>query len=659
MAVEIFKLFGSIFVNNDEANKSIAKTDKKASGVASTLGKGVKTAAKWSAAIVGGASAAAGGLMKMAQSSASTADTVDKMSQKIGVSRKAYQELDFICSQSGTSVDKLQGGMKSLRSAMGNDKNAEIFQNLGVAITDAEGKMKSSEQVMWDTMNALQGVTDENEKAALAQKLFGKAGSELMPLLNGQAGSIDEMKKKAHELGLVMSDELIDSGVGLTDSLDQTKRAFSAIITQLGAAFMPIVKKVSDHLQKAMPYIQKAVEKLSPVISDFFEKILPPLFELGKTLFPVIMNAFEQILPVFQELVTTLLPIIIDVINQLAPLFAQIIQQILPIFLELIQQLAPFIAQIVQQILPLFVQLIQLILPFFVKLVETVLPVILELIQKLLPFIIQIINTVLPILIDLFGKLLPPIIQLVEQVLPVFQQIFEAIMPLLNLLCETILPILATLLEALSPIIQLLAELFSGALGDAIKSITTLLQPFFDILNGLIKFIDGVFKGDWEKVWEGIVGIFKGILNIIPTVVEGAINGAIWIINKVIDGLDWAISWLGWEIPHIPDVHLPRFRAGIDFVPTDKYLAYLDRGEAVLSADEADEYRQLKRENGTQSPFKLLTDNKQAETKTVNQTFNVTVTVEKINSDDDIDRLAVLLSERLAEEVRTKEGVYA
>ena len=284
---------------------------------------------------------------------------------------------------------------------------------------------------------------------------------------------------------------------------------------------------------------------------------------------------------------------------------------------------------------------------------------ILELVQKLLPFIIQIITTILPILIDLFGKILPPIIQLVEQVLPIFQQIFEAIMPLLNSLCETILPILMTLLEALSPIIQLLAELFSGALGEAIKSITTLLQPFFDILNGIITFIGGVFKGDWEKVWEGIVGIFKGILNGLMGLFESMVNGIFWIINSIFDGINWAIEWTGLEIPHIDDVHLPRFRAGIDFVPADKYLAYLDRGEAVLTADEADEYRQLKRENGTQSPFKLLTDNKHTEPKTVNQTFNVNVTVEKINDDNDIDRLAVLLSERLAEEVRTKEGVYA
>ena len=248
MAVEIFKLFGSIFVNNDEANRSISKTDEKASSVASTLGKGVQTAAKWGAAIVGGATVAAGGMLKMAESSASTADHVDKMSQKIGLSRQAYQELDFICSQTGTSVDSLRGGMKTLTNQMdaaakGNASAKELLDRLGVSIDDGTGKMKSQEDMLYDCLTALQGVNNQTERAALANKLFGKSGTELMPLLNSQSGSIDELKQKAHELGLVMSDELIDSGVGLTDSLDQTKRAFSAIITQLGGAFMPIIKK--------------------------------------------------------------------------------------------------------------------------------------------------------------------------------------------------------------------------------------------------------------------------------------------------------------------------------------------------------------------------------------------------------------------------------
>ena len=73
MAVEIFKLFGSIFVNNDEANKSIAETEKKGKGVAATLGNGIKTAGKWGAAMVGGAAAGVGALSSVAENTENTA----------------------------------------------------------------------------------------------------------------------------------------------------------------------------------------------------------------------------------------------------------------------------------------------------------------------------------------------------------------------------------------------------------------------------------------------------------------------------------------------------------------------------------------------------------------------------------------------------------
>lgn len=659
MAVEVFKLFGSIFVNNEEANKSISKTDEKASGVASTLGKGVKTAAKWGAAIVGGATAAAGGMMKFAQSAASTTDNVDKMSQKIGISRQAYQELDFICSQSGTSVDKLSTGMKSLRGAMANDKNAEIFNSLGVAITDADGKLRDSEAVMWDTMNALQGVSNETEKAVLAQKLFGKSGTELMPLLNGESGSIDEMKNKAHELGLVMSDEMIDNGVALTDSLDQVKRAFSAIITQLGGAFMPVIKQVADKVQSFLPYVQQAIAQLTPILMGMFEKILPVLFELAETLLPVIFDMFEQLLPIFQEIVTTVLPIIVELIAQLAPVFAQIIQELLPLFVEFIQQIAPLLIEFVQQVLPLIVQLVQQLLPFIVQIVQELLPVLVQIFQQVLPIITQIITAILPVIIDLLSQILPPLLQIVQAILPVLLQLFNSIMPIIKMLADTFLPIITTLLKGLTPILNVLAELFGGVLGDAINSVTTALQPLFDILNGLISFITNIFKGNWEDAWNAIVDVFKGIFNLIPTAIEGMINGAIWVINKLIDGINFIGGWLGVDIDHIPDVELPRLRQGIDFVPSDNYPVALDYGEAVLTASEAEEYRKSKRESGTQSPFTSAPENGVETIKEVNQTFNINVTVERIADSYDVDDFVARLSEQLAAEVQRAENVYA
>jgi hypothetical protein len=236
----------------------------------------------------------------------------------------------------------------------------------------------------------------------------------------------------------------------------------------------------------------------------------------------------------------------------------------------------------------------------------------------------------------------------------VFQKILEMVMPLLSTLAETILPVISMVLQALSPVIELLADLLSGVLGEAIENITTLLSPITDILNGIITFIKNIFQGNWEEAWNGIVQAAKGIFNLLPAAIEGIINGIIWVINQMIKGINWVIQVFDWEIGEIPDVHLPRFRAGIDYVPNDKFLAYLDAGEAVLTASEAEEYRKAKQDSGAGSPFKG-----RDEGKTINQNFNVAVNVEKINDKFDIDKLAVTLSERLADEVRRREGVYA
>ena len=231
------------------------------------------------------------GFISLATSAASTADHIDKMSQKIGISREAYQELDFVLSQSGTSVDNLQAGMKTLRSQMdkvasGNKDSAATFKKLGIEVKNADGSMRSQEEVLFDTIAALQGVDDETEKARLATELFGKSGLELMPLLNGASGSMEEMRQKAHDLGLVMGDDAIDAGVKLNDTIDQVKRAFSAITTQIGVEVMPIIQKVLDWVIAHMPEIREVVSTAFKVIGvvvnevvNFIKVYLVPVFE--------------------------------------------------------------------------------------------------------------------------------------------------------------------------------------------------------------------------------------------------------------------------------------------------------------------------------------------------------------------------------------------
>lgn len=268
--------------------------------------KGVGTAAKWGAGILTAATAAGAALTGMAMKSAEAMDTIDKGSQKVGISKKAYQEWSYVLGQNGMDVSKLESGMKSLLSSMdaaagGSSAATERFDELGISIYDTNGKLKSQETMLNETLHALAGMENGSEKARLATELFGKAGIELMPMLNNGADSMDELTARAHELGLVVSDEAVDAGVLLGDTMDDAKQSFSAITTKLGIELMPMVQKALDWVLKHMPEIQGVVSEVFGVIGGVISALSPVV----GALFSGIENMWKTVLkPVLTGILT-------------------------------------------------------------------------------------------------------------------------------------------------------------------------------------------------------------------------------------------------------------------------------------------------------------------------------------------------------------------
>ena len=274
--MEIFKLFGSILVDSSEAEKSISKTEKGAEGLGSKLGSLIGSAAKVGAGIAAGVGAGATVLYGIANNAAQATDRVDKLSQKIGMSRTGFQEWDYILSQSGASVEGLQMGFKTLvgqidQAAKGTGAGAEAFKQLGISVNDANGKVKDQETVFNEAVVALQKMPEGVEKARLATQLFGRSGAELMPLLNGASGSVDELRKRAHDLGLVLGDDAVDAGVVFGDTMDDLKKSFQAVVTQVGVSVMPIIQQLADWILSHMPQIQSIISTVFGVIGTLVE----------------------------------------------------------------------------------------------------------------------------------------------------------------------------------------------------------------------------------------------------------------------------------------------------------------------------------------------------------------------------------------------------
>ena len=221
-----------------------------------------------------------------------TADRIDKLSAKTGLSKQAFQEWDYVLGQNGIEIEKMQTGMKTLTANMdsaisGNKNMASAFDSLGVSITNADGSMRGQEETMNDVILKLADMPNGTEKARLATELFGKAGVELMPMLNNGAAGIEELKERSHELGLVMSDEAVNAGVVFGDTLDDVKDSLGMVATKVGSEIMPIVQQMLDWILANMPTIQSVTSKVFEVIGkvvtgagDVFNAVLLPAFQL-------------------------------------------------------------------------------------------------------------------------------------------------------------------------------------------------------------------------------------------------------------------------------------------------------------------------------------------------------------------------------------------
>jgi hypothetical protein len=242
---------------SDRAQILITAIDQTKQAFASVKGnlEGLMTAAKSVNGVLAGLGAAltVGGLVAAGKSAIDLADDLNDMRQKTGLSVESLSLLKPIAEESGTSLEGLATGIKKLSVAMveaagGSKEQVALFAQLGVSVTDAAGQLRPTEQVLLDLADAFAGMPDGAEKSALAVKLFGKSGLELIPFLNQGRSGIEELKSKFRELGIEISGDTASAADNFNDTLDTVNQALHGIVMQITAAALPTLQTLADGL---------------------------------------------------------------------------------------------------------------------------------------------------------------------------------------------------------------------------------------------------------------------------------------------------------------------------------------------------------------------------------------------------------------------------
>lgn len=249
--------------------------DKGLKGAQASLSKfsdSIGTAMAVAGAAVAGASAAIGVAIKK---TIDEADKMGKMSQSIGVPVEELSRLKYAADLSDVSLEALGKNVGKLSKNMvdvaagGAGPAADAFKALGISVTNTDGRLKTSSEVIGEVAGKFETYKDGAGKTALAMAIFGKSGAEMIPLLNSGKDGLKEMADEADRLGVVIDSKTAKSAEAFNDNMTRLNKVMGGIVLKITAEMAPAMEELSTKLvtvSKDADLLKGTGEGLSSVI---------------------------------------------------------------------------------------------------------------------------------------------------------------------------------------------------------------------------------------------------------------------------------------------------------------------------------------------------------------------------------------------------------
>ena len=587
MALEIFKLVGSVFVDTDKAEKSLKKADKQASSFGKTLVGGVKAAGKFAVGVGTAAVAAVGGMMAITESTREYRTEQGKLKTafeaaglEADVARGVYTELNGVLGDSGQAVE----ASSHLAKLCDTEEELSEWTTICTGVYAEFG----------DSL-PIENLTEAANETAKTGKITGG----LADALNWAGISEEEFQKKLDACNSEAEREALIRGTLIDlygDSADAYRENNEALIeankaqdrmnnamAQIGAAFEPAMTALKNMgaslLEEFVPGVTMAGQafsallkgtpgaaktlgnSLSSLLSTALQKLLdivPTVVEVGVSLISTLAASLVEMAPAVVEALfnvgSQLLVGAGDIVSRIAVAFAEsipdwvtAIQNGLPMLLDGLVSLIFSIVGSMETILqPLLAALPSILETIAVALLEQV-PILVPQLLNMLVSLVTMIVEQLPILLPQLLSVIMTVIQMLTEQLPVLiPQIIEAAVAIVTLLTEQLPVILPMLIEACVLIVMGIVQALPSILSALVSALPAALSAIWDL-------IVVIFEGlpEWfGQLWEGAVAICEEIFTPIVEFFSGIWEDIVaWFDPAVVDFFSdiFADAWAGIE----------------------------------------------------------------------------------------------------------------
>ena len=464
------------------------------------------------------------------------ADNILTLSAQTGLSTDTLEKYNAVSELADVSMETFTGSLAKNVKAMGeaqkgSKKYVEAYKQLGVSVTDANGNLRDSEDVYWETVDALKGIENETERDAMAMELFGKKAQDLNTIIDMGSEGFKDLEQTAVDMGAVLGGEGLEALGNLDDQMQIFKSTTASTGNILASAFAPAVAGTMEGINGlggAFNGLISAVlsEEGVGVAFDNFSEKLTGVIEGIESAIPDILYNVDMLVWMVLELIKEHLPSIVskgmEMISSLLEGIVGFIPQIIPVVMQVIETLLNTIItnlpMIIQMGMQMLVSLVQGIAEMLPELIPTMIDAVLLMVETLLDNIDLLIDVAIDLIMALADGLLEALPRLIEKIPVIIDKLITAItnnLPkLIEMGIELTLKLAWGLIKAIPQLIAKIPEI----IGSLVKGFANSMSAIGEIGLNLVKGIWNGIKDATSWILDKIKGFGKSVLNGIKSI---------------------------------------------------------------------------------------------------------------------------------------------
>lgn len=536
-------------------------------------------------ALIGTMAAAAGvGLGSMiADKSISAASDlgaeVNKLSIATGLSDTAASEwigtgahfglqADYMTASMDKASKAIFGGIDPTTGLMvAGGKLDDTLTHYGITTKDVSGNALDMNTIMMSTADVFSKMPDGPEKTALALKLFGKAGVDMIPMLDQGSAGVQTLMGSVDAMGLTLD----SSGVQKTKDFAFAQRDMNEAVkgaeVQIGLALMPTLTKLITFMAttgiptiktlatEGVAFVKQKFDEWQPTLAAIWDIITNKVVPIVKDLTVLYLKALRS------EFVDFLIPAMVTLYGgfmNLLPAFKAVAdfvsQNVIPVFVTI----GGFLRDHPALLAALAVAILLIVAPWVVVVAGIVI-VLAKWDEIKTMFTVTIPNAIDSVITKITG---------IAVIGPMFQGMIDAVKLVVTTGFETLKGIFQTQIDLVEGIVKLVLDLIHGDFGKFWTDLTTLIGKMFDDIKGLFSIQLDLVKGlisDALTMWEGVItGAASLFLAAGTAILTGLYNGASDVITNTI--LPFFTGLIGQVIGALGDVLSALYNAGTDLL---------------------------------------------------------------------------------------------